>query len=57
MEEEMYLLVLLQNTYYQYCRVPSSTYRDWIASSSKGQYYSAYIRGRYDCREGGIPES
>jgi hypothetical protein len=53
--ENRYLVVLLDSTYYHYCRMPSSIVEQWLSSQSTGRFYSTYIRGNYDCREGGIP--
>jgi hypothetical protein len=50
-----YLIVLLGNTYYHYCRIPPSVVTDWLDASSKGQFYNANVKGEYDCRLGGIP--
>lgn len=50
-----YLIVLLGGTYYHYCRLPASVASQWFGTDSKGKYYNALIKGRYDCREGGIP--
>jgi hypothetical protein len=55
-EQESYVIVLLGSTNYHYCRVPSSTVTRWLNSSSKGSYYHSNIKGRFDCRLGGIPE-
>jgi len=52
-----YLIVQLQGTYYHYCRVPADTLQSWLSASSKGKFYSAYIKGRFDCRLGGVPEN
>ena len=56
LKDKSYLVVLLGSTYYHYCRVPSATVAAWIAADSKGTYYSTKIRGRFDCRLGGVPE-
>jgi hypothetical protein len=55
-EQDNYVIVLLGSTNYHYCRVPSSTVTRWLNSSSKGSYYHSNIKGRFDCRLGGIPE-
>ena len=54
-EQDSYVVVLLGSTYYHYCRVPSSTVKRWINASSKGSFYHSNIKGRFDCRLGGIP--
>jgi hypothetical protein len=55
-EQDSYVVVLLGSTYYHYCRVPSNTADDWLGASSKGRFYHANIKGRFDCRLGGIPK-
>jgi hypothetical protein len=50
-----YLVLQLRDRYYHYCRVPAAVAADLAAASSVGSYYNAAIRGRYDCRGGGIP--
>lgn len=54
--ERQYLVVLLGNTYYHYCRMPSAVVQRWLASPSQGRFYNATIKGNYDCRLGGVPE-
>lgn len=53
--ERQYLVVLLQQTYYHYCRVPPTVLRAWLAAPSAGRFYNAQIKGSFDCRQGGIP--
>jgi hypothetical protein len=55
-EQDNYVVVLLGNTYYHYCRVPGNTADDWLGASSKGRFYHANIKSRFDCRLGGIPK-
>lgn len=55
LEENDYLVVLLDQTYYHYCRIPANVTRKWLGASSKGRFYGQYIKGNYDCRLGGIP--
>jgi len=50
-----YLVVLLGDTYYHYCRVPEGVVEAWLGSSSKGRFYNYEIKGSYDCRQGGLP--
>ncbi len=54
-EKNEYLLVLLDDTYYHYCRVPHRVFEEWRAADSKGRYFASYIKGRFDCRLGGVP--
>ena len=51
-----YVIVLLSRTYYHYCRVPDTTVNRWLSSYSKGSFYHSNIKGRFDCRLGGIPK-
>lgn len=36
-------------TSYTHCRVPEHIFAGLTSASSAGQYYSAHIRGRYQC--------
>ena len=54
-KQNSYIVVLLGSTYYHYCRVPNSTFERWLGTSSKGSFYNSNIKGRFDCRLGGIP--
>ncbi|WP_455476780.1 KTSC domain-containing protein [Bartonella sp. B41] len=53
--QQNYVVVLLKNTYYHYCRVPSYVVENWLFSPSKGRFYNRNIKGNFDCRLGGIP--
>ena len=44
-----------QGTYYHYCRMPGAVVADWRTADSLGRFYLANVRGRFDCRLGGIP--
>lgn len=52
-DEEQYLLVSLKSTYYHYCGVPEQVFSSWLQAPSKGRFYNAYVKGRYDCRYSG----
>ncbi len=54
-EDEEYLVLNLNGTYYQYCQFPNSQWGDFSVASSYGKEYNATIKGKYDCREGGVP--
>ena len=54
--QNSYIIVLLSRTYYHYCRVPDTTVNRWLSSYSKGSFYHSNIKGRFDCRLGGIPK-
>ena len=53
--KKQYLVVLLNQTYYHYCRIPESVVERWLHADSQGRFYNSYIKGNYDCRLGGIP--
>lgn len=55
--ERQYLVVLLNRTYYHYCRMPKSVVEQWLEAPSQGRFYNTYIKGNYDCRQGGIPSN
>ncbi len=55
-DKDDYVVVLLNTTYYHYCRIPSSTVNSWLNASSKGRFYLSNVKGRFDCRLGGIPK-
>lgn len=50
-----YMVINLNGTYYQYCRMPSSAWLSFKKVSSFGSHYNSAIKGLYDCRSGGIP--
>ncbi len=56
-EKNQYLIVLLGNVYYHYCRISPLTVREWLDAESKGKFYNAQIKGNFDCRLGGVPET
>ncbi|MCK8687937.1 KTSC domain-containing protein [Pseudomonas umsongensis] len=51
--DQSYLVVLLDNTYYHYCRIPSQVVSQWLNADSKGRFYNKMIKGDFDCRLGG----
>ncbi|MCY1185951.1 KTSC domain protein [compost metagenome] len=54
--DQSYLIVLLGDTYYHYCRIPSQVVSQWLNADSKGRFYNGSIKGNFDCRLGGIPD-
>lgn len=54
--EKQYLIILLKETYYHYCRIPETVVDKWLLADSQGRFYHSYIKGNYDCRSGGIPK-
>lgn len=55
--EDRYVVVLLGSVYYHYCRVPERTVSAWLSAASKGKFYNAHVKGAFDCRDGGLPDS
>ncbi len=53
--DRQYLVVLLSNMYYHYCRIPSGVVGQWLAAPSLGRFYNGNIKSNYDCRLGGVP--
>lgn len=53
--ERQYLVVLLDRTYYHYCRMPQSTVQQWLTADSQGRFFNANVKGNFDCRLGGVP--
>lgn len=49
---DQYLVVLLKNTYYQYCGISSPVVGEWVNADSLGRYYLAAVKGNYDCMLG-----
>lgn len=52
---EQYLIVQLRKTYYHYCMLPTIVFDEWLAAPSLGKFYTAEIKGAYDCREATPP--
>jgi hypothetical protein len=50
-----YMIIMLNDTYYHYCDIPSDVVANLKRADSMGRYFSANIRGRYDCRNGHVP--
>lgn len=49
-EAQSHLIVLLGETYYQYCGIPTEVVAEWRASESLGRFYNANVKtGLYDC--------
>lgn len=44
------LVVLVNGTYYAYCRVELDSAMDFVAAKSMGQYFNANFRSRKECR-------
>ena len=50
-----YMVIRLKATYYHFCRMPSRSWSQFKAAPSHGRHFSNHIKGRYDCRQGGVP--
>lgn len=50
-----YMLISLRGAYYHYCRLPPSVVASLLQAESIGRHYNANIKGKFDCRQGGIP--
>ncbi len=51
-----YFLINLKGTMYHYCRFPVVKWKLFKTATSFGKFYSRQIKGKYDCRLGGMPE-
>lgn len=52
---ESYMIIGLRGTYHHYCRLPSARWRQFRRAKSFGRFYISRIKGRFDCRKGGVP--
>lgn len=50
-----YMVIKLSDTYYHYCGMPRSVWRDFSSASSLDSAYQDDIKGNFDCRENPIP--
>ena len=55
-KEISYLIVSLEGTRYQHCRVPTSVWEKFKAASDLGRYYNLNIKDHYDCLMSGAPK-
>ena len=55
-EKAEYMVIRLRDTYYHYCRLPADSWRAFRRGDSYGRHYLAHLKGRYDCRLGGVPD-
>lgn len=54
--DKQYMIIKLSGTYYHYCGMPQSMWREFKNASSFGKKYNASIKENYDCRLGVVPE-
>jgi KTSC domain-containing protein len=50
-----YMLISLNGTYYHYCEIDGATVLALLSAESKGRYYNASVKGRFDCRVNRVP--
>ena len=48
-----YMLIDLNGTFYHYCGIDGGTVSALLNADSKGRFFNASIKGRFDCRVGG----
>ena len=51
-----YMLIALRGTYYHYCGIDGGTVSELMVASSMGRFFNGYIKGRFDCRTGRVPD-
>lgn len=54
-KKNQYLVLLLKTTRYHWCEVDEGTWKALLAADSKGGYFNANIKGKFDCRTRGVP--
>lgn len=54
-QPQSYMLISLNGIYYHYCRIDVDTVSGFQSAESIGRYYNTFIKGRFDCRLGGVP--
>ena len=55
-ESNSYMVIGLKGTYYHYCRMPLNAWDSFRLAVSFGRHYNRFIKGRFDCRLGGVPD-
>lgn len=55
-QRNQYMVINLSGVYYHYCGMPKSIWNDFKQAESFGSHYNQYIKNRYDCRQGYVPE-
>ncbi|NLG05537.1 MAG: KTSC domain-containing protein [Clostridia bacterium] len=46
---EEYMVIELSGTYYHYCGMPESIWKEFKKAGSFGTYYNDWIKGKYGC--------
>ena len=49
------MIIGLNEFYYHYCRMPREAWDLFRFADSFGRHYNEFIKRRYDCRIGGVP--
>lgn len=55
-EQERYMVILWQDTYYHHCGMTPPKWATLAEAQSFDSFYTTSILGRFDCRNGGVPE-
>lgn len=50
-----YMVIKLNSTYYHYCGMPSSAWRNFSSANSLYSAYQDGIKGNFDCRANPVP--
>lgn len=50
-----YMVIKLLETYYHYCDMPESVWRNFKRADSFGVFYNEHIKEKFDCRSGTVP--
>lgn len=53
--KEKYVVVEFDATYYHYRGVPADVVANWRSAESMGRFCNASLKGRFDCRQGHVP--
>jgi len=53
--KNQYMVINLKGTLYHYCRMPPEIWAAFKVADSYGRFYEGNIKGRFDCRLGGVP--
>lgn len=55
--EDQYMVIMLGETNYHYCGMPTSAWSAFIGADDVYGHYETNIRGRFDCRLNWVPPS
>lgn len=54
-QQERYMLISLNGTYYHYCEIGAQTVSGLLSADSIGRYYNTFVKGNFDCRINRMP--